>query len=176
VGLALTPLPFKVLRVWRLVPPMGVFSEALKQPARFSGGWHRVAASLVYAYESPELAAQSLGFKVGTHTPRELCRECIQLPLVDGAHEWVSCERASDIMSGRETHEGLGIRDLAHYMQRMNRLSIWIPSEWELRQHVVLLNPHHAAISDVQVTSRMLALEQPTLAGHGVSDAKPRRA
>jgi hypothetical protein len=155
---------------------MGVFGEALKHPARFSGCWHRVAAMVVYAYESPELAAQSLGFKVGSYVPRELCRECIQLPMLDGAHEWMSCERASDIMSGRETHEGLGFHDLTHYMQRLNRLSLWIPSEWVPHQHVVLLNPHHAAMRDVQLTSRMVDFAQSTVASQLATDAKTKLA
>lgn len=144
---------------------MGVLGEALKQPTRSSGPWHRKAACVVYAYESPELAAQVLGFKVGAYVPRELRRECIRLPWMVDAHEWMSRERVDDIMRGRVVLEGLSFQDVPHYMQRLNRMSVWIPSPGMDHQHVVLLNPQHPDIHKLQVTVQCVDFSQPPIGG-----------
>lgn len=165
---------FCALRVWRLVPPMGVFSEAMKQAAAFDGRWHRVATRVVYAYESPELAAQLLGYKVGAHVPKTLLQECIELPMLTDAHERISGDQARAIMTGQAQHEGLRFQDVTHYMQKMRRLSVWIPMAEAGRQHVVLLNPAHVAMPETRVSTRMVDFSPPRQVGMKRSVTQPR--
>ena len=113
---------------------------------------------VVWAYESPELAAFcSPEWLANGRSKTVVMRETIFMPEGHGLHDTLEIDKPWLISDERHLMEQMG-----NYMALYKLLSVWALSSVAPHQHVVLISTQHPVYPQVRVSTRRITMRKST--------------
>ncbi len=141
------------MHAWRVVHPENDFGRASIRPANQAGRWHEKGDRVIYAWQTAELAAMSMGLLTGALVPTELRRERLDLPQAPNLFSsYFPVDNATNATGAPMSRTSGLLRE----MKSRSLLGLWIPSRVFPTQCLLLLDPTHAMFDQVCLSAEVV--------------------